>query len=488
MHRALSLLGLALLLACAPAADAAPTWERSFGNDVGGPGADICTVAANCVTGSQADTDGGTFRTAADTAIDAEGNVYVADDFMDRVSKFTADGAFLRAWGWSVHKDLPGQFGVCTVAADCRAGERAPNGGALSSPSGIAVSKSGEVYVAETDANRISVFTTDGAFLRTMGEGVSTGAAAVQSCTVASACRTGGATGIPGSFDKPRGIAFDSTGSYWVAEVANPRVQKFNAADGFNLMVGKDVGGPGMDRCISVLLCGAASPTGLPRGGQWAAVEGIGTGVGDRVFVTDHQSNSVTVLSSDGSFERVLGKDVMGPGTKICNAATLCVPGVAGRQGRRVHQPQRRHRRLGGQHVCERAARRPRADHHVAGHVPGRAGQERRRPLPQRVRGLQREHALPRRGGRRQGWRDLPVLEPRGLPARDPLRRRVQRRAGVEVPQPDRAAAADDHRLHPVEPVEPERPAHPRHDRGRHHHPHLPGPGLRRRADRHGHA
>lgn len=339
MRRGLSLLGLALLLACAPAASAAPTWERSFGNDVGGPGADVCTVAATCVAGSQAGTEGGTFLTAADTAIDADGNVYVVDDFMERVTKFTATGAFVRAWGWSVHKDLPGQFGICTVAADCRAGERAPDGGALASPSGIAVSRAGEVYVAETDANRISVFTTDGAFVRTIGEGVSTGAAAVETCAVAATCRPGGATGIPGSFDKPRGIAFDSTGSYWVAEVANPRVQKFNAADDFNLMVGKNVGGPGMDRCISILLCGAASPTGLPRGGQWAAVEGIGTGVGDRVFVTDSQSNSVTVLSSDGSFERVLGKDVMGPGTKICNAPTLCVPGAAGGGGGEFTSP-----------------------------------------------------------------------------------------------------------------------------------------------------
>lgn len=321
---------LALVLACVPAsAGAAPTWERSFGTNVGGSGVGVCTVAAACQNGSNTDPRGDAFNYPGDTAVDADGNIYVADSFWDRVAKFTPEGVFLRAWGWGVDKDRPGQFGVCTVAADCRAGDRVPDGGSLSGPGGIAVSPAGEVYVAETDANRLSVFDTNGSFRRVVGEGVATGAAVLERCTVASSCRRGGGTGVAGSFSFPRGLAFDATGSYWVGEVGGARVQKLDAFDGFTLMVGKDVGGPGLGRCTLAALCGFATGGGQ-RGGEFVGADGLTVGDDDMVFIADSARNRITALESDGAFFQAFGKDVQGPGTAVCNHAPSC---TAGQQG-----------------------------------------------------------------------------------------------------------------------------------------------------------
>jgi DNA-binding beta-propeller fold protein YncE len=76
--------------------------------------------------------DGGTFVSAWGTpspgglAVDASGNVFVADELDDRIQKFDNSGAFITAWG------VPQSFaGSCCPAR-----------------SGVAVDASGNVFVA----------------------------------------------------------------------------------------------------------------------------------------------------------------------------------------------------------------------------------------------------------------------------------------------------------------------------------------------------
>jgi NHL repeat len=87
------------------------------------------------------------------------GNVYVADQDNNRIDEFTAWGAFMRAWGWDVVASGPGddttapedQFEVC-VPADgdvCQAGAAGGGSGQLTSPQGLALDSSGDLYVTE---------------------------------------------------------------------------------------------------------------------------------------------------------------------------------------------------------------------------------------------------------------------------------------------------------------------------------------------------
>ncbi|MGE5529598.1 MAG: 6-bladed beta-propeller, partial [Patescibacteria group bacterium] len=84
-------------------------------------------------------------------AVDAAGNVYVADSYNHRVQKFTSGGTYLTQWG----------------------GEGSGNG-QFKYPHGIAVDAAGYVYVTDRDNRRVQKFTADGAYITQWGDGLFT--------------------------------------------------------------------------------------------------------------------------------------------------------------------------------------------------------------------------------------------------------------------------------------------------------------------------
>ena len=68
-------------------------------------------------------------------AVDGSGNVYIVDQFNNRIQKFSSSGRFLAKWGAEGSGD--GQFVY---------------------PNGVAVDGSGNVYVADVANNRIQKF------------------------------------------------------------------------------------------------------------------------------------------------------------------------------------------------------------------------------------------------------------------------------------------------------------------------------------------
>ena len=77
--------------------------------------------------------------------------------------------------------------------------------GNFAKPTGLAVDKDGNLYVADTLNDRIEVFDADGGFIRTWG-------------------KNGDG---PGYFARPKGVAVDSDGHVWVADGMQDRVQVF---------------------------------------------------------------------------------------------------------------------------------------------------------------------------------------------------------------------------------------------------------------------
>ena len=187
------------------------------------------------------------FSLPAGIALDAAGNVYVADTNNDRIQKFTGDGGFLASWG----------------------SEGAGNG-QLRRPRDIAVSPNGNVYVIEELNDRVQIFSTDGAFLASWGS----------------------AGQAPGQFNGPRGIAVEAAGNVYVADYANNRVQKFDANGQFLATWGSAGGGEG--------------EFALP---QDVAVDSQGT-----VYVADTSNDRVQVFTSDGAFLRAWGVRGSGEG------------------------------------------------------------------------------------------------------------------------------------------------------------------------------
>lgn len=140
----------------------------------------------------------GQFNDPAGVAVDAAGNVYVADTGNDRVQKFTANGTYLMQWGGT--GSGPGQF----------------NG-----PFGIAVD-GGNVYVVDTFNQRVQKFSLNGAFLGQWGT-LGTG---------------------PGQFQQPLCVAVDAAGGVYVTDYNLNRVQKFTTGGAFVLQWGSTGTGP----------------------------------------------------------------------------------------------------------------------------------------------------------------------------------------------------------------------------------------------------
>src|SRR4029077_16857412 len=90
-------------LACAWAAAGA---ERAFAEACAGAGNAPCPYAAAQIIGQRAE---GVLRFPEAVAVDAQGNVYVADQLGYVVQKFTDAGVFQTEWG--SYGGGPGQFG-----------------------------------------------------------------------------------------------------------------------------------------------------------------------------------------------------------------------------------------------------------------------------------------------------------------------------------------------------------------------------------------
>ena len=117
-------------------------------------------------------------------ALDSNQNLYMADEWLNRISIFDKDGLFLDKWG------VPGS-----------------GDGELNRPGCIRFDKEDNMYLVDSCNNRIQVFTKEGKFLS----------------------KWGGPGNGEGQFNLPWGLCFDSRGDVYVADWRNDRIQKFTA-------------------------------------------------------------------------------------------------------------------------------------------------------------------------------------------------------------------------------------------------------------------
>ncbi len=135
-----------------------------------------------CEFGKYGEADG-QWLWASSVALDREGNVYVADEWLQRISIFSDDGTFLDKWGTAGAGD-----------------------GELNGPSGMVFDREDNLHIVDSHNNRIQKFTKDGTFLSKFGEGGSG----------------------EGQFSLPWGITIDNQGQIYVADWQNHRIQKFS--------------------------------------------------------------------------------------------------------------------------------------------------------------------------------------------------------------------------------------------------------------------
>jgi hypothetical protein len=141
------------------------------------------------------------------------GELYVGSSVNNRVDQVYFGTGYTRSFGAGVGGE---EIGVCNVQTGCRKGASNFEAGSLPDPTGIVVTMSREIYVADGQANRVSKFDPSGNFIRAWGMGVKDGSPKLQIC--AATCRKGAQGTEAGAINAPTSLALGANGSLVLTE------------------------------------------------------------------------------------------------------------------------------------------------------------------------------------------------------------------------------------------------------------------------------
>ncbi|UPT69690.1 MAG: T9SS type A sorting domain-containing protein [Flavobacterium sp. JAD_PAG50586_2] len=240
----------------------------------------VSTFVGNEVTG-YADGQGTSayFNNPKGMAIDAAGNIYVADTFNNRIRKVTSSGV------------------VTTIAGDGTAGYLDGQGTAakFNNPYSLTVDTAGNIYVADTKNNRIRKISPSGAVT-----------------TVAGYLLAGYADGASNvaRFRNPQGIVIDNaTGILYIADTMNNRIRKI-ATDGTVSTFAGSFAGYGDDQGTAAYF---NSPIGIT----------ISSG---NLFVGDYYNSVIRKIDSTGLVITYAGNNSSDFADGIGNVASFYFP------------------------------------------------------------------------------------------------------------------------------------------------------------------
>jgi len=184
--------------------------------------------------------------------IDSAGNIFVADAGNSRIQKFNSAGVFQSKFGNSGTGN--GQFGA----------------GFTTSPFGVTIDSSDNIYVPDAGNDRIQKFDSSGVFQSKFGSYGSGN----------------------GQFYYPYDIAIDSYNNIYVADTYNNRVQKFNSSGVYQLQFG-----------------------GFGSGdGEFNQPKGIAIDSFDNIYVADTNNHRVQRFNSAGVYQSQFGSSGSGNG------------------------------------------------------------------------------------------------------------------------------------------------------------------------------
>jgi uncharacterized protein (TIGR03437 family) len=265
------------------------------------PSGTISTVAGNGTSGYTGD---GAAATSAElsnpegVAVDSAGNLYIADTSNNVVRKVSTSGTI---------STIAGNF---TNGAGYSGDGAAATAAMMFHPSGIVVDSKGRVFVADTSNNIVRVITTDGNINTLAGN-------------------FGGGVGFTGDggpatsarLNNPEGLALDSAGNLYITDGNNNRVRKVSAADGTIVTVAG-----------SSTLGGFAGDGGLATKARLNTPKGITIDSVGNLYIADSYNGRIRLVSPAGIISSVAGNGAAGSGGdgQVATTASLYFPsGVA---------------------------------------------------------------------------------------------------------------------------------------------------------------
>jgi sugar lactone lactonase YvrE len=235
----------------------------------------ITTIAGNGTAGSGG--DGGPATSAAingpsATAIDAAGNIYIADAYASRVRKIDTTGTISTIVG----------NGICNFAGDGGPAKSAM----VCQPYGVAVDNAGNVYVADTYNYRIRKINSSGIISTIAGNGTATFSG-------------DGGPSVNAAVNAPSGLTVDAAGNIYIADAGNYRVRKINSSGIISTIAGNGVagfsgdGGPAVNASFSTTYSVAVDPAG-------------------NIYISDIYNGRIRKVNTAGIVSTIGGNGVVG--------------------------------------------------------------------------------------------------------------------------------------------------------------------------------
>ena len=239
----------------------------------------ITTVAGTGAGGFSGDGGPATsaqLRRPRGVALDGAGNLYIADSENNRIRKVDTSGTITTVAGGG--SDL-GDGGPATSAQ-------------LRRPIGVAVDGTGNLYIADTDSYRIRKVDTSGTITTVAG----TGAGGFSG-------DGGPATNAQLSF--PMGVALDGAGNVYIADNFNYRIRKVDTSGAITTVAGTGAGGLSGDG-------GDLGDGGPATRAELNQPTGVALDSAGNLYIADLANNRVWKVDTNGAITTVAGTGVEG--------------------------------------------------------------------------------------------------------------------------------------------------------------------------------
>jgi sugar lactone lactonase YvrE len=245
----------------------------------------VSTLAGSGTSGSS---DGvgtaASFAVSFGIAVDADGNVYVADWGNNKIRKITPTGQVTTFAGSGLTGSTDGP--AATASFD--------------GPRGVAVDKVGSVYVADTFNHKIRKISPTGVVTTIAGSGAAGSADAI---------------GSAASFNFPKGLALDDFGNLYVADLNNFKIRKITPEGIVTTLAGTGIDGTADGP-------GNAATFGPPTA---VTVDGYGN-----VYVADGSKYKVRKVTAAGFVTTIAGTGLNGSNDGVGTSASFEGPnGIA---------------------------------------------------------------------------------------------------------------------------------------------------------------
>jgi uncharacterized protein (TIGR03437 family) len=239
------------------------------------PGGTVTTVAGNGTGGFSGDggpATGAELDGPSGVAVDAQGNLYIADTLNNRVRKVTPDGTISTVAGNGT--SLFSGDGGPAVAAQ------------LSGPQGLALDAGGDLFIADTGNNVVRKVSAGGTITTVAGNG------------------TAGFSGDGGEataaqLNGPAGVAVDSNGNVFISDTANERVRKVSANGVITTYAGNGSSPPASMNPITVGDGGPAISAEL------STPLGLALDAAGNLYIADSQDNAIRKVATNGIISTV---------------------------------------------------------------------------------------------------------------------------------------------------------------------------------------